>query len=87
MIIRKRSARYTIPFVIIWIHAVWSTKNGKALLDSSFRQELFEHKYKNAISKDILIRIDDGYSDRVHCLFRLKNDQTISKIMQLIKGE
>lgn len=28
-----------------------------------------------------------GYLEHVHCLFRLRNDQTISKVVQLIKGE
>ena len=76
-----------MPFVKIWIHAVWSTKNREHWLDKSFRQELFDHIYKNALSKDILMEIVDGHSNHVHCLFRLKNEQTISKVMQLIKGE
>ena len=76
-----------MPFVKIWIHAVWSTKNREHWLNKSFRQEVFDHMHKNALSKDILMEIVDGHSDHVHCLFRLKNDQTISKVMQLIKGE
>ena len=39
------------------------------------------------MKKDILVDIVNGYSQHVHCLFRLKNDQTVSKVMQLIKGE
>ena len=76
-----------MPFVKIWIHAVWSTKNREQWLDKSFRHELFDHIHKNALSKDILMEIVGGHSNHVHCLFRLKNDQTISKVMQLIKGE
>ncbi len=37
--------------------------------------------------KIYLIEIVNGHSEHVHCLFRLRNDQTISKVMQLIKGE
>jgi REP element-mobilizing transposase RayT len=29
----------------------------------------------------------NGHIEHVHCLFRLKNDQTIKEIMQLLKGE
>jgi putative transposase len=76
-----------MPFVKIWIHAVWSTKNREHWLDKSFRHKLFDHIFKNALSKDILMEIVDGHSNHVHCLFRLKNDQSISKVMQLIKGE
>jgi REP element-mobilizing transposase RayT len=28
-----------------------------------------------------------GHHNHVHCLFRLKNNQTIENVMQLIKGE
>ena len=76
-----------MPFVKIWIHAVWTTKNRTALLDTRIRQTVFEHIHQNAMVKDIFIDIVNGYSEHVHCLFRLKNDQTISKVMQLIKGE
>ena len=76
-----------MPFVKIWIHAVWATKNRETLLEKSIRQNVFEHIHQNALKKDILMDIVNGYSQHVHCLFRLKNDQTVSKVMQLIKGE
>jgi len=43
--------------------------------------------HENAFSKGILMEEVNGYSDHVHCLFRLRNDQTIGKVIQLIKGE
>lgn len=76
-----------MPFVKIWIHAVWTTKNRTALLDNKIRQTVFEHIHQNAMIKDILMDVVNEYSEHVHCLFRLKNDQSISKVMQLIKGE
>ncbi|MCH8233847.1 MAG: IS200/IS605 family transposase [Bacteroidetes bacterium] len=76
-----------MPFVKIWVHAVWTTKNKETLLAKTIRQAVFEHIHQNALNKDILMDIVNGYSEHVHCLFRLKNDQTISKVMQLIKGE
>jgi REP element-mobilizing transposase RayT len=76
-----------MPFVRVWLHAVWSTKDRKPLLKKPFRKEVFEHIHQNAVSKGILIEEVNGYIEHVHCLFRLKNDQTISKVMQLIKGE
>ena len=76
-----------MPFVKIWIHVVWSTKKREPILEESKRQILFEHIHQNALSKGILMEIVNGHIDHVHCLFRLKNDQTISNVMQLIKGE
>ena len=76
-----------MAFVKIWIHVVWSTKRREPILEESKRQIIFEHIHQNALSKGILMEIVNGHLDHVHCLFRLKNDQTISKVMQLIKGE
>ena len=76
-----------MPYVKIWIHAVWATKNRKKQLIKEVRQSFFEHIHQNALAKGILMDCVNGYLEHVHCLFRLKNDQTISKTMQLIKGE
>ena len=76
-----------MPFVKIWIHAVWATRNRETLLDKPMRKLVFEHIHQNALDKGVLMEIVGGYSEHVHCLFRLKNDQTVSKVMQLIKGE
>ena len=76
-----------MSYVKIWIHAVWTVKNRQPILIENVRQDLFEHIHKNAVGKEILMEIVGGHNNHVHCLFRLKNDQTIEKVMQLIKGE
>ena len=76
-----------MPFVKIWIHAVWTTKNRIPFLNSEIRQEVFKHIHQYALEKGIYMDTVNGYSEHVHCLFRLKNDQTISKVLQLLKGE
>ena len=76
-----------MSYVKIWIHAVWTVKNRQPMLNQEVRQKLFNHIYQNAIQKDILIETVNGYHNHVHCLFRLKNNQTIENVMQLIKGE
>ena len=47
----------------------------------------FKHIRENAQAKGIYIDMINGYIDHVHCLISLGSDQTIEKIMQLIKGE
>lgn len=42
---------------------------------------------KNAKDKNIHIDTINGYLDHVHCLVSLGTDQTIRKLMQMIKGE
>ncbi len=76
-----------MSFVKIWVHAVWSTKRRKPLLTNDIRNDIFKHIHQNGLSKNILIDVVNGYIDHVHCLFRLKSDQTIEKVIQLLKGE
>jgi REP element-mobilizing transposase RayT len=76
-----------MSYVKIWIHAVWTVKNREALLSLENRKVLFKHIHKNAIEKEILLEAVGGYHNHIHCLFRLKNNQTIEKVLQLLKGE
>jgi REP element-mobilizing transposase RayT len=76
-----------MSYIKIWIHAVWTVKNRKPILTSEVRQVLFDHIQQNALSKEILMEIVGGHNNHVHCLFRLRNNQTIENVMQLIKGE
>lgn len=77
-----------MPFVKVYIHFVWSTKNRIPFLDSlELRQKVWEHIRTNAKQKGIFIDFINGYSDHCHCLVSLGIDQTIQKLMQLIKGE
>ncbi len=77
-----------MPFVKVYIHFVWSTKNRKPFLDSKeLRMKVWSHIRENAKEKGIFIDFVNGYCDHCHCLISLGIDQTIQKIMQLIKGE
>lgn len=76
-----------MPFIKVWIHTVFSTKNRKPFLSKEIRKEVFKHIKENALKKDIELSLINGYSDHVHCLISLKASQNISKIVQLIKGE
>jgi len=76
-----------MPFIKIWIHAVWATKNRAPLLEKPHRKSVISHIRENAKAKDIYIDSIDGYVDHLHCLISLKGEQNISNIMQLIKGE
>ncbi|WP_026713174.1 IS200/IS605 family transposase [Flavobacterium daejeonense] len=77
-----------MPFVKVYIHCVWSTKNRIPYLDSiELRQKVWQHIRENATQKGIFIDFINGYSDHCHCLISLGVDQNIQKVMQLIKGE
>ena len=76
-----------MPYTKIWIHAVWSTKEREPLLTKEIRPILFNHIIENARAKGITINCVNGYDEHVHCLFQLPHHQSLSKTMQLIKGE
>ena len=77
-----------MPFVKVYIHFVWSTKNREPFLDSSeVRQKVWQHIKENAKTKEIFIDTINGYQEHCHCLISLGIDQTMSKVMQLLKGE
>lgn len=77
-----------MPFIKVYIHFVWSTKNREPFLDSpELRKKVWQHIRENAKDKNIFIDFTNGYTDHCHCLVSLGVDQTIQKTMQLIKGE
>jgi len=77
-----------MPFVKVYIHFVWSTKNRFPYLKTfELRRSMWRHIKENSEKKDIFIDFVNGYNDHCHCLVSLGVDQTISKVMQLIKGE
>ena len=76
-----------MPWVRVWIHFVWSTKNREPYLTNKIRKNVFEHIKENARGKDIYLDFISGHVDHVHCLISLGTDQEIGRIMQLIKGE
>ncbi|MFD2874418.1 IS200/IS605 family transposase [Mucilaginibacter ximonensis] len=73
--------------VRIWVHIVFATKDREPLLNNAFRYDVFKHIAENCIAKDIFLQAINGYTDHIHCLISLGKDQSIAKIVQLIKGE
>ena len=57
------------------------------MLCKEIRETVFSHIRENARAKGIFIDFIGGYLDHVHCLISMDTDQSISKIIQLVKGE
>ena len=77
-----------MPFIKVYIHFVWSTKNRVPYLETKeLRQKVWKHIRENAKEKGIFIDFVNGYNDHCHCLVSLGSNQTIEKVIQLIKGE
>jgi putative transposase len=76
-----------MSFVQIWVHGVWGTKNREPVLQKSIREKVRLHILENAKTKNIYIDCINGYTEHLHCLMTLNTELSISKQMQLIKGE
>ena len=76
-----------MPWIKVWLHFVWCTKDRFPYLQDGTRTRIFDHIRENARKKNIHIDFLNGYVEHVHCLISLGCDQTLEKLMQLIKGE
>jgi len=76
-----------MSYIKIWIHAVWGTKNREPVLKLPVLQQVCSHINSNAKEKGIYIDRVNGYDEHVYVLMLLKHDHSISKQMQLLKGE
>ena len=77
-----------MPFVKVHIHCVWTTKNREPFLNSlELREKVWQHIREYSKSKSIYIEEINGHNNHCHCLISLGTDQTIQKVVQLLKGE
>jgi putative transposase len=76
-----------MSYVKIWLHCVWGTKLRKPFLNKDIRKTVLEHIKENAKLKGIYIDTIDGHFEHIHCLLSLNPEQSLSNVIQLIKGE
>ena len=77
-----------MSWIRIWVHLVFSTKNREPYLnETELRNKIFRHIKQNAEEKEIWLDNISGHNDHIHCLISLGKEQSISKVVQLIKGE
>jgi putative transposase len=76
-----------MAYIRIWIHCVWATKNRVPFLAKDNKMTIINHMRDNAKEKGIYIDFINGSKEHIHCTISLNQDQNISKVMQLIKGE
>jgi REP element-mobilizing transposase RayT len=77
-----------MPQIKVYIHFVWTTKKRYPYLATGvLRKKVWQHILDNAKEKGIYIDYINGHKEHCHCLVSLGDNQTIRKLMQLIKGE
>jgi putative transposase len=76
-----------MSYVRILVHCVWTTHKRIPYLRNDIRNEVIQHIHNNAREKGIYIDHINGYYEHLHALISLGGKQSISDIMQKIKGE
>jgi len=76
-----------MPFVRIWIHLIWSTKNRDRIITKVLKPKIQTHILENAKAKQIYIDQINCVEDHCHALISLGASQSISKVAFLMKGE
>jgi putative transposase len=76
-----------MSYLKIWIHCVWTTNRKVPFLRDEIRNEIIFHIRDNAKTKGIYIDHINGHLEHLHALISLGGNQTVSEIMQKIKGE
>lgn len=76
-----------MPYAKIWIHIIWTTKNREKIISKKIKRKLLNHIKSNARLKDIYVDSLNCTQDHIHLLISLGRDQTVSKIVMLLKGE
>ena len=76
-----------MSYVNIMLHLVWCTKGRLPLLTANVKPNILNHIRQNAKAKGIFIDTMEGHLDHIHALIGLNAEMSVSKVMQLIKGE
>jgi putative transposase len=76
-----------MAFVRIWVHIVFGTKNREPFLVKEVREKVILHILENAKSKGIFVDCLNGFLEHLHILISLGSEESIAKVVNLIKGE
>ena len=76
-----------MSYINVYLHLIWSTKNRSKIITKELKPLLLNHIKSNSKKKGIFIVEINCVSDHIHILISLGSDQSIGKIVQLIKGE
>jgi putative transposase len=76
-----------MPYIKLWIHLIWSTKNRLPIIREEFKHDLLSHIKDNAKNHSIVIDFINCTEDHIHMLVSLSNTQNIAKVVNLLKGE
>ena len=70
----------------VWIHAVFATKDRQELITLDLEEVLYPFLYAEFDELGCKLKIVNGLSDHVHCLFMLQAQKSYAEVIKQIKG-
>lgn len=76
-----------MPFSRIMVHLIWGTKNRAPIITKELKPSLLSHIKQNSLRNEVVIDWLNCVEDHIHLLVSLGTEQSVAKVVQLIKGE
>lgn len=76
-----------MPNVRIFVHVFWATKHRNPIISKELKSVLLPHIKSNSIKKNIHIDCLNCVTDHIHLLISMGSEDSIAKIVMLLKGE
>ncbi|MBU3714806.1 MAG: IS200/IS605 family transposase [Ferruginibacter sp.] len=73
-------------FYNVWIHTVFATKDRLPLITLDLEEVLYPFLHDEFNELGCKLKIVNGLSDHIHCLFLLDSQKSYSAVMKQIKG-
>ena len=75
-----------MPHTKLWVHCVWATRNRAPVMGAEVRRLLIGYIRDYSRQNNIFIDRIDGSCEHLHLLLSLGADQSVSKVVQRLKG-
>ena len=73
-------------FCNVWIHSVFATKDRQKIITLDLEEMLYPFLYDEFNELGCKLKIVNGLSDHIHCLFMLDATKSYAEVMKQIKG-
>lgn len=73
-------------FYNVWIHSVFATKDQQQIITLDLEEVLYPFLYDEFSQLGCKLKIVNGLSDHIHCLFMLDSQKPYAEVMKQIKG-
>ena len=73
-------------FYNVWIHAVFATKDRQQIITLDLEEVLYPFLYDEFSQLGCQLKIVNGLTNHIHCLFMLDANKSYADVMKQIKG-